>query len=61
MYYQKKVVRKSLYQKAIDSRGQQAKWACLYTHLETYSRLRNKCGNELETIRKEEKIQEEKD
>ena len=43
MYYQKKVVRKSLYQKAIDSR------------------LRNKCGNEQETIRKEEKTQEEKD
>ena len=36
MYYQKKVVRKSLYQKAIDSR------------------LRNKYGNEQETIRKEE-------
>lgn len=26
-----------------------------------YSRLRNKCGNEQETIRKEEKTQEEKD
>ena len=50
MCYQKKVVRKSLYQKAIDSRG-----------VLTYSRLRNKCGNEQETIRKEEKTQEEKD
>ena len=27
----------------------------------TYSRLRNKCGNEQETIPKEEKTQEEKD
>lgn len=27
----------------------------------TYSRLRNKCGNEQETMRKEEKIQEAKD
>ena len=27
----------------------------------TYSGLRNKCGNEQETIRKEEKTQEEKD
>ena len=50
MCYQKKVARKSFYQKAIDSRG-----------VLTYSRLRNKCGNEQETIPKEEKTQEEKD
>ena len=67
MCYQKKVVRKSLCQKAIDSREQRAKWACLHAHLATatrvltYSRLRNKCGNEQETIQKEEKTQEEKD
>ncbi len=76
MCYQKKVVRKSLCPKAIDSREQRAKRACLHAHLATtarvntpvacsgmltYSRLRNKYGNEQETIRKEGKTQEEKD
>ncbi len=41
MYYQKEEVRKSLYPKAIDSREQRAKWACLHAHLATAARGNN--------------------
>lgn len=67
MYYQKKVVKKLLCPKAIDSREQRARRACFHARLATAagvltdSRLRNKCANEQETIRKEKKTQEEKD
>jgi len=58
MCYQKKVVRRSLYQKAIDPREQRAKWACLHAHLATAARVNTpvSCSGGVDLFQIEEQI-----